>query len=231
MPRGDPDARTGDRCYYCNEKVGKANLKKCSQCQYVKYCSRDCQKAAWPTHKLSCASGAATNATITELGQVKYNSAFNKWLNCWRETLFELGIAAMDLANHPPDRLATHVLFILLERNFPVPRERERYFRVTGAEVLSREERATAVRDFGASEEQIAEMNRDERGDHTIQIHLVAEEHTRQLWCSYRDLTRLRAADKTRSARLAATWEGAVIAKVAYGYPGIQDDVEFPEDA
>ena len=33
----------------------------------------------------------------------------NKWLACWRGTLFEFGILAMDLANAPRDKLATHV--------------------------------------------------------------------------------------------------------------------------
>lgn len=33
----------------------------------------------------------------------------SKWLACWRGTLFKYGMMAMDLANHPHDRLATHV--------------------------------------------------------------------------------------------------------------------------
>lgn len=32
----------------------------------------------------------------------------NKWLSCWRATLMEFGVMALDLPNSPSDRLATH---------------------------------------------------------------------------------------------------------------------------
>lgn len=61
------------KCSYCLKKVGKANLRLCSRCRYVsscalgantlttisrmvRYCSLECQKAAWPTHKQRCDS-------------------------------------------------------------------------------------------------------------------------------------------------------------------------------
>ena len=39
---------------YCNKCGHKKELKKCSQCNYVRYCSRDCQTKAWQSHKKEC---------------------------------------------------------------------------------------------------------------------------------------------------------------------------------
>ncbi|GJE92285.1 zinc finger MYND domain-containing protein [Phanerochaete sordida] len=230
MPKGDPSVTTVDRCYYCNERVGKSNLKKCSKCQFVRYCSHACQKAAWPMHKHACDMATTFYQDPAEHGMAGYIDAFNKWLDCWRGTIFAQGIYALDLANHPPDRLATHVVFILVARNEPAPAERERYFKVIGAEVLSREERAVALRDLGVSQRQVDELDRDERGDYTIQVTLVAEGHTRMLWCSYRNLAKYRDIDKGMSAGLAAEWQQVFIEQVASGYPGLHNDIAAPED-
>lgn len=80
----------------------------CCLHSFVKYCSRDCQKAAWPTHKQSCLVAVDFHKTIKERGNEEFVVAFNKWLDCWRGTFFDMALSAMDLANHPPDRLATH---------------------------------------------------------------------------------------------------------------------------
>ncbi|XP_017887252.1 histone-lysine N-methyltransferase SMYD3 isoform X2 [Ceratina calcarata] len=42
-----------DRCDYCL-KSGK--LSKCSACQYVYYCNRNCQQSSWRTHSKECAN-------------------------------------------------------------------------------------------------------------------------------------------------------------------------------
>ncbi|GJE92286.1 hypothetical protein PsYK624_084400 [Phanerochaete sordida] len=165
----------------------------------------------------------ATNSQQSDSTE-EYVHAFNKWLDRWRGHLYEQAIFAMDLANHPPDRLATHVVFILVERTEPKPAERERWFKVVGAEVLSREERSTALLDFGVTQEQVDTLNRDSRGDHTIQINIIAGEHLRMLWCSFRDLSKYQDMDKAASASLADMWEQALIAKVASGKPGTQSD-------
>jgi hypothetical protein len=46
--------KTG-RCRYCNSEKLKFELKKCSQCQLVQYCSKKCQLADWRAgHKKEC---------------------------------------------------------------------------------------------------------------------------------------------------------------------------------
>lgn len=45
-----PDAN--ETCTKC--KQPKGNLKRCSRCRSVKYCSVECQRSDWTVHKLSC---------------------------------------------------------------------------------------------------------------------------------------------------------------------------------
>ncbi|KAF9345720.1 hypothetical protein BGX26_002811, partial [Mortierella sp. AD094] len=51
------------KCNRCSKLPTDANpLKRCSKCRVVTYCSRECQKEDWKTHKKLCAVFAA-NAT------------------------------------------------------------------------------------------------------------------------------------------------------------------------
>lgn len=43
-------------CAHCNKK--SASLQTCSRCHKAQYCGRDCQKAAWKTHKKDCSPSA-----------------------------------------------------------------------------------------------------------------------------------------------------------------------------
>ena len=43
-------------CAHCDKK--SASLQTCSRCHKAQYCGRDCQKAAWKTHKKDCSPSA-----------------------------------------------------------------------------------------------------------------------------------------------------------------------------
>ena len=52
--------KEGGLCAAC-EKT-RTNLKRCSRCRAVNYCSVDCQRAHWAQHKLACASSGKTRS-------------------------------------------------------------------------------------------------------------------------------------------------------------------------
>jgi hypothetical protein len=41
-------------CVWCNKST--SSISACSRCHWIKYCSRECQVADWPRHKLQCTS-------------------------------------------------------------------------------------------------------------------------------------------------------------------------------
>jgi hypothetical protein len=50
------------KCSYCGQT--SENLRKCTRCQAVQYCNRDCQQKHWKLHKVSCKENT-TPATAT----------------------------------------------------------------------------------------------------------------------------------------------------------------------
>ncbi|TFK87934.1 hypothetical protein K466DRAFT_599095 [Polyporus arcularius HHB13444] len=42
------------RCHNCGDGQRTGKLKRCAGCNTAKYCSRECQREAWPSHKLGC---------------------------------------------------------------------------------------------------------------------------------------------------------------------------------
>ncbi len=49
-------------CAKCGPGKNRDNLMYCQRCKYVQYCSRDCQKAHWPEHKLVCETLSSNKA-------------------------------------------------------------------------------------------------------------------------------------------------------------------------
>ena len=50
-------------CNVCNK--GDINLLSCSNCRMVRYCSQECQRKAWPEHKIVCRKIALADKLIT----------------------------------------------------------------------------------------------------------------------------------------------------------------------
>lgn len=76
----------------------------------AQYCSKECQRKAWPTHKKSCKTDATATSVAKDdpVGEVLAIMT-DKWLAQWSRTILDVAILAMDLANSPRDKLATHV--------------------------------------------------------------------------------------------------------------------------
>jgi len=47
--------KTGTACAFCKEvKKNPKDLQRCGKCKLVSYCNKECQRMAWPTHRLWC---------------------------------------------------------------------------------------------------------------------------------------------------------------------------------
>ncbi|KAI0665606.1 hypothetical protein C8Q78DRAFT_552267 [Trametes maxima] len=57
------------RCYQCG-KAGAEDrkLRRCAKCNVALYCSRECQKNAWPKHKILCAAPTTRNGPFSCIG-------------------------------------------------------------------------------------------------------------------------------------------------------------------
>ncbi|KAI0061827.1 hypothetical protein BV25DRAFT_1826113 [Artomyces pyxidatus] len=76
-------------------------LRRCSQCQMVSYCSKECQKAHWKSHKAECAAyGDIRAQKKAKFGEIKSCAAeFRTW--CDEQLAHELRRTVDELAAHP----------------------------------------------------------------------------------------------------------------------------------
>ena len=50
----DTDKGVTSMCYYCRERFPIEKLSSCGRCKQACYCSKECQKADWKSHKKLC---------------------------------------------------------------------------------------------------------------------------------------------------------------------------------
>lgn len=84
---------------------------------------------------------------------------------------------------------------------------------------MTRDECADVLRYLELDEAHVQDWKEDCRGDHTIQITMACESHTRTIWVSFRDLSRYRGMPKAMSASVAMAWEDFLIEKIDNGEP------------
>ena len=59
---GQDDLEPIPECQTCRKPQSEGTqLKRCARCHQTRYCSRDCQKADWKTHKKACATSRKTD--------------------------------------------------------------------------------------------------------------------------------------------------------------------------
>ena len=67
-------------CEMCGRKEKEATLKKCSRCKSLWYCSKECQRKNWSSHKLQCrepcANESTTNTNANNDAQNPYAAQF-----------------------------------------------------------------------------------------------------------------------------------------------------------
>ncbi|KAI0061804.1 hypothetical protein BV25DRAFT_705738 [Artomyces pyxidatus] len=97
----------GDRKSLC-DACASGTLRRCSRCQGVSYCSKECQKAHWKEHRLQCETFVEARAeNKAELGKVNtcWNE-FHQW--CDDQLARELYRAVKELAAHPSATRVVH---------------------------------------------------------------------------------------------------------------------------
>eukprot|EP00708_Paratrimastix_pyriformis_P003702 GAFH01002496.1.p4 GENE.GAFH01002496.1~~GAFH01002496.1.p4 ORF type:complete len:119 (-),score=23.23 GAFH01002496.1:162-518(-) len=65
--QGPEAAPLRDRCAGCGYSRLHVDLQLCSRCHKVFYCSPQCQRAHWPTHKPDCAAGPAPDPASAQV--------------------------------------------------------------------------------------------------------------------------------------------------------------------
>ena len=69
------------RCGNCLAVAQGMTFLKCGRCKDAYYCSKQCQKEAWPAHKPICNAAVRTKAEVTaELGE-DFTNIVDKWRN------------------------------------------------------------------------------------------------------------------------------------------------------
>ncbi|KAH9935655.1 uncharacterized protein B0H18DRAFT_1114371 [Fomitopsis serialis] len=215
------------KCSYCLKEVGKDNLRSC-RCRYARYCSRQCQTNAWPTHKAACSTDKSLKYKLDQPGNKeskKLHDHFTKWLNYYRDTICTRAISAFNLPNSPTNKLATHCMYLVVEQQ-PEAKDIPFYFRMVSGQVISRRKMIDTFNNLkkGMTEEEVDSWARDNRGEHTLHVVIQFEDMIRFLWFSLRDLSSYRVIDSAKANRRAGMWANALASAIDDGRAGPDRD-------
>ena len=71
-------------CHHCHTCLEVDRGKKCARCLEARYCNRECQKAHWPQHKLTCHEDTAEHIKSNMILELPHNQpcrAYMDWFN------------------------------------------------------------------------------------------------------------------------------------------------------
>ncbi|KAF9467066.1 hypothetical protein BDZ94DRAFT_1156637 [Collybia nuda] len=122
----------GLTCYYCNKTFPSAQMKRCSRCLLVTYCSKECQTHSWKiSHKQnykihpSIVSTTDPDKPVSkaerpkkftdEWIELEIDRALSRWMQIWCACFQAWAKICLDLANHPPERVVTHCMQLVVE--------------------------------------------------------------------------------------------------------------------
>ncbi|KIK60521.1 hypothetical protein GYMLUDRAFT_97234 [Collybiopsis luxurians FD-317 M1] len=80
----------------CDDTTRRADLRVCSRCKTVRYCSKECQRADWPKHKPVCLVTSPTIISLTRR-MTEHAMALHRFVH----VLYVGAIFALDLTNDP----------------------------------------------------------------------------------------------------------------------------------
>ncbi|KAJ7037877.1 hypothetical protein C8F04DRAFT_384165 [Mycena alexandri] len=109
--------RTCAVCYKTETK--KVKFRRCGNCMKPAYCSVECQKKAWKSHKETCQFQAENRESLPARGTQERDMLSNikKWFSKHTQLLVYAGTHAMGLDNRvrAGSMLATHMLVLILD--------------------------------------------------------------------------------------------------------------------
>ncbi|KAJ7754490.1 hypothetical protein B0H16DRAFT_1458983 [Mycena metata] len=109
--------RTCAVCYKPETK--KVKFGRCGKCKKPAYCSVECQKKGWKTHKETCRFQAENRESLPARGTQERDmlSGIKKWFSKHTQLLVYVGTHAMGLQNpaRAASMLATHMLVLILD--------------------------------------------------------------------------------------------------------------------
>ncbi|KII92752.1 hypothetical protein PLICRDRAFT_27757 [Plicaturopsis crispa FD-325 SS-3] len=125
---------------------------------------------------------AMRNDIITNPEANSTNAALTKWLDHWRTLIYHWSLWAMDIANHPPGRLADNWFVIEIERR-PDPPSKHANFQLVGGAVMDWKRFEEVIRDdLKCPPKLVQERMNDRRGDNTVQITVICHSMVRFIW-------------------------------------------------
>ncbi|KAJ3485115.1 hypothetical protein NLI96_g5170 [Meripilus lineatus] len=132
-PVSDPNESLRNELTQCQNcwvsKGPGVTFSRCSACKVDLYCSKECQKQAWPSHKEKCKLNRRT--LISENNPLK---CLQKFTSKHRPVLADAAVRALDLSLDI-ERSLQFVLAVFLRRRQDSQRSETSFF-ATGAEVL-----------------------------------------------------------------------------------------------
>ena len=100
-------------CFGCGSSNPDKQMKKCSQCKQVSYCSAACQRSHWPTHKLICLKVKLSLVSIGRWADpyAQFNDALIDYLTALAASLASKHFVRVQ------DLSATHTMMGVFERS------------------------------------------------------------------------------------------------------------------
>ena len=101
-------------CQACGRGEGchGNGLLKCGKCRGAHYCSKECQEAHWPTHKLQCKEIQLGQQCFADSVGMEVATAYKAWINSIKPLVFKVAAALLWPAPHLPPRNRSHGLLL-----------------------------------------------------------------------------------------------------------------------
>ncbi|KAG6860767.1 hypothetical protein C0995_007799 [Termitomyces sp. Mi166 len=153
-----------------------------------------------------------------------------RWTQEWRDAIQRWSLWALNLRNQPDNFLSKHLFCVELVKRDNVQNPRKQ-FRMIAGEVMTREKVLSLITEMKCPARAINSFKNDLRGNHTVQIMIIAEGLVKFLWFGQRDPVTGQTVplkdlseDPDHANIFAQYWEEAMIDVIQKGDPTLTND-------